>query len=119
MRTRALIETVLLAALITSVSCAGPPRAARPVETDPVAGDLRSAISIAVLALHDQAEKPEDFVAVGARQMHVDGKYRWIVTFKLARLLPADPSSDLIALGGDLYASVDLETKSAVIRGGD
>lgn len=120
MRTRVLLGVLLLGLSIASASCGETSRDALPETASPVSKDLNKAVSIAVAALGDRTENPEDSIAVGARQEILNGKYVWIVTFKLARLLPADPSSsEIVGLGGETYATVDLETETATLRGGD
>ena len=111
MLTRVLSCGLLLVLLITGASCS-------PQGANPVTHDLERAVSIAATALGNRPDTP-DTIAVGARQEIVEGKYVWIVTFKLAKLLPADPATDLPALGGELFATVDLKTESVVFTGGD
>jgi hypothetical protein len=89
-----------------------------PKEASPRTRDLERAVSLANAALEERPGSGE-MVAVGARQVIDDGRYVWIVTFKLARLLPADPSQDIAGLGGELRARVDLESGGVVIGGGD
>lgn len=108
-----------LCCLLLASACSCVPAKASPDKPGPATEDLARAVSLASAALGERPDAPEDMVAIGARQTIRDGRYVWIVTFKLARLLPADPSTGIVGLGGELRARVDLRSGDVVVGGGD
>ncbi|MHC4858677.1 MAG: hypothetical protein ACYTDY_01135, partial [Planctomycetota bacterium] len=56
---------------------------------------------------------------IGAQELILEGKYVWRVTLKPLHLLPENPSTGKIGLGGEIFVNVDLETGKAVVRYGE
>jgi len=115
MRHRTRIPVFLTLLLLVGGCCATAP--------DPVKADLDAAVALAVEAM-ETASNPtvppaQDVVVTSARQHVLDGKYVWVVTFKLRHLLPEDPSEGIVGLGGETFARVDLGTGKVVLGGGD
>jgi len=80
----------------------------------------RDAVAIAVAALQDQSTYPaNDYILTSAQQIVVEGKHLWRITFKPTRLLPRDPSNELIGLGGEIFVNVDLSTKKTELSYGE
>lgn len=76
------------------------------------------AIAVAVEKVATTLERPHDYRVIRVQQAVVRGRYIWSVTFKPTRLLPADPSTDEIGAGGEIFVNVDVQTDSSqVLRG--
>ncbi|MHC4669894.1 MAG: hypothetical protein ACYTFD_16005 [Planctomycetota bacterium] len=80
---------------------------------------LNRAVAIGLAESADARRPGGEYRLVGARQVLVDGKYVWRITFKPCRLLPDDPSTQKIGLGGEIFMNVDLETEVATIGYGE
>ena len=121
METPRIPVTVFLSLLMAFASgCTNAP-SSQPCQTTgaDIAG-RRDAVAIAVAALHDQSTYPaSDYTLTSAQQIVVEGKDIWRITFKPARLLPRDPSKELIGLGGEIFVNVDLSTKKTEISYGE
>lgn len=120
-KTPFLIMLVCGTSLFACASCC---RQVPPSATGSVPGidtaELRDAVGIAVDAVNEQSRYPADhYTLVSARQMVIKGKYVWRVTFKPARLLPKDPSGEMIGAGGEIFVNVDLETRKPELRYGE
>ncbi len=106
---RPLSAAIFLALLLTAC---GPERTAPNAEARfrPETDDLMKAVALA-LPEFDQARRgAEPFKLIGAEQLILDGKYVWRVTLKTTHLLPEDPSSEPVGLGGEVFVIVDLES---------
>ena len=81
--------------------------------------DLDKAVSIAIAKSTDARKSGGQFKLVGAQQMFFKGKYIWHITFKLASLLPDDPSTGMIGKGGEVFVNVDVKTEEAIVTYGE
>ncbi len=89
-----------------------------PQETAETA-DLTEAISLSLAELETRSEKPSDYILIKAEQILVNNKFIWRITFKPKELLPADPSSEVIGVGGEIFVNVDPDTKETTLRHGE
>jgi hypothetical protein len=85
----------------------------------PEISDLNKAVSVGVAKLAEKIQAPAEYKLIGAQQIYYNGKYVWRTTFKPTKLLPADPSAQLIGKGGEVFINIDLETKETVITYGE
>ena len=120
-KTPFLIMLVCGTSLFVCASCC---RQAAQSATNSVPGidtaELRDAVGIAVDAVNEQSRYPADhYTLVSAQRMMIKGKYVWRVTFKPARLLPKDPSREMIGAGGEIFVNVDLKTRKPELRYGE
>ena len=89
-----------------------------PQETAETA-DVTEAISLSLAELETRSEKPSDYILIKAEQILVNNQFIWRITFKPKELLPADPSSEVIGAGGEIFVNVDPETKETTLRHGE
>ena len=81
---------------------------------------LRDAVAIANSVVVLQSFQPaNDLILTSAQQIFVKGKYVWRITFKPSSLLPKDPSTTPIAVGGEIFVTVDLTTRKSVVTYGE
>ena len=114
--TRILVFVPLLAAALAVSSCA---HCSRRQSTANVAL-MNEAVLLGITAVGKQSHYPKQgYTVVSAQQMFHGGKYIWRVVFKPARLLPKDPSTLAIGLGGEVFVNVDLNTKETVVTYGE
>lgn len=85
----------------------------------PRTSDLNKAVSIAVAKLSEKLQSPAKYNLIGAHQIYYKGKYVWRITFKPTKLFPADPSTQLIGQGGEVFMNIDLKTKETVMTYGE
>jgi hypothetical protein len=113
------IAVGLMLMFIFTASCKRPDAIDPKTASHPETADLNEAVSIAVAKLADVQKSPGEYKLVNAQQVVVKGKYVWRITFKPVRLLPDDPSSQIIGAGGEVFMNVDLKTKEAVVTYGE
>jgi hypothetical protein len=104
---------------IFTASCKGSETIDPKTASHPETADLNEAISIAVARLADVQKSSGEYKLVSAQQVVVEGKYVWRITFKPVKLLPDDPSSQIIGAGGEIFMNVDLKTKEAAVTYGE
>gem|GEM_PF-1620144 len=84
-------------------------------ETD----DLSEALSLSLAELETRSEKPSDYILIKAERIPVNNKYIWRITFKPKEFLPADPSSEMIGAGGEIFVNVDTDTQEKSLSHGE
>ena len=89
-----------------------------PQETAEIA-DVTEAISLSLAELETYSEKPSDYILIKAEQILVNNKFIWRITFKPKELLPADHSTEVIGVGGEIFVNVDPDTKETTLRHGE
>lgn len=109
----------LVLMFIFTASCKGSETINPKTASHPETADLNEAVSMAVAKLAEVRESPGEYKLVSAQQVVVKGNYVWRITFKPVRLLPDDPSSQIIGAGGEVFVNVDLKTEEAVVTYGE
>jgi hypothetical protein len=89
------------------------------ITAKPETSDMAKAVSIGVAELAKESQSPAEYKLIGAQQDYYNGKYLWRITFKPKKLLPEDPSSQPIGLGGEIFINIDLDTKETFITYGE
>jgi hypothetical protein len=81
---------------------------------------LQDAIAVATSALQGQSQSTVDrWTIISAQQILIKGCYVWQITFKPTKLLPKEPSKEIIGAGGEVFVNVDSMTKKTEIRFGE
>jgi len=96
--------------LLTTVACQ--PRVA------PEAQELYRAVALALNAAAGELESTGHSL-VGAERMVLNGAWVWRVTFKPLHLLPENPGTDFVGLGGEVFVNVNLATEECPITYGE
>jgi len=89
------------------------------ITAKPETSDMAKAVSIGVATLAKELQSPVEYKLTSVQQIYYEGKYIWRITFKPKKLLPADPSSQPIGAGGEVFINIDLDTKETVVRYGE
>lgn len=89
--------------------------------TPTTAMDLLEAIELAERSIGQAGASIDDYRLVRAQQLlggseHCPGPRCWLLTFKLARLIPT-AESPRIGAGGELFFTVDLDRGEAKLTG--
>ena len=116
---RALLTVGAVFMLSIVASCTGSDTTRPQAASRPATSDLNKAVSIALAELSDLGKPQDEYKLVSAQQILLKGKYVWHVTFKLAKSLPADPATQAIGAGGEIFINVDLNTGETVVTYGE
>lgn len=81
--------------------------------------DLIRAVAKATAKLQTALATSSEYTLIKAELLWKQGKYIWRLSYKLARLLPKDPTQGLIGKGGEIFVDVELDTDAIVIRYGE
>lgn len=108
---------MLLTALATSCTRLAPVSSTPRLQAS--VSDLDRAVAIATSATEREGHPIQEYTLISAQQVVRKGRYIWRITFKPNRLLPEDPSKELIGLGGELFVNVDLSSQKTVISYGE
>ena len=81
---------------------------------------MTEAVSLGLGALAEQSHyRADDWTLTAAQRIYLKGKYVWLITFKPTSLLPADPATQAIGAGGEVFVKVYLKTKKTVVTYGE
>ena len=111
--------SVLGLVLLLVAGCAGKDPAVSTPRRQTISADLDRAVAVAISAAQETKHPLGDYRLTSAEQILHQGKSIWRITFKPSRLLPADPSKELIGAGGEIFVNVDLEKQAAEVRYGE
>lgn len=110
--------TLLATILISGISRAqGDPNHAASLK--PQTAEFANAVSVGTAKLQSTIATASDYKLTKAELVWNKGKYTWRLTFKLAKLLPIDPSQMPIGVGGEIFVDIDPKTNELVIRYGE
>ncbi len=113
---RVLVFGLLLSVLFSGSSCVHHGRQ----QTAADVSLMNEAVSLGIVAVGEQSHYPKHgYTVVSAKQIFHGGKFIWRVVFKPTILIPEDPSTQPIGVGGEVFVNVDLSTKETVVRYGE
>jgi hypothetical protein len=81
--------------------------------------EMQNAIAIATSALREKPSMQSEDYTLTAAQKIIKEKYIWRITFKSTSSLPKEPSKEPIAVGGEIFVKVDLNTKKTEVTYGE
>lgn len=113
-----MIRSLALLPMLLLLGACGGDRSASWTEA-PEAADLVRVMEIAHTAYEKVEASAEPHRLVGVKQIVTPEGYVWRATYKLASLLPEDPSEGLVGAGGEVFVNVDPTTGKAEIRYGE
>jgi hypothetical protein len=94
-------------------------RSAKTKTPRPDTAELAKAIALTTVTLQGTVDSPGDYKLVKMEQTWVRGKYAWESTYKLRKLVPENPSAELIGMGGEVFITANLETGQTEVRYGE
>lgn len=89
------------------------------ISLKPQTAEFAKAVSIGTAKLQSTLASASDYKLIKAELVWHKEKYTWRLTFKLAMLLPRDPSQTPIGKGGEVFVDVDPDTEQIELRYGE
>lgn len=109
----------LLAALLISGAASAQVDPNLAISRKPQTAEFTKAVSVGTAKLQSTMASASEYKLIKTELVWRKGKYRWRLTFKLAKLLPKNPSQSHIGLGGEIFVDLDPETEEITIRYGE
>ena len=109
----------ILLSIIFITYCSSPNAIQSKIASQPETSELYKAVSIAMGKTVNLRKSRGEIKLISAQQIIVKGKYIWRITLKPVNLLPKDPSTKAVGLGGEIFINVDLKTDEAKVTFGE
>ncbi len=84
-----------------------------------VQSDLDRAVTIASSTIEQEGYAISEYTLTAAARLVHQDQWIWRITYKPNDLLPENPATKPVGLGGELFVNVDLKTDKAVITHGE
>ncbi len=85
----------------------------------PETAELAEVISMTTARLQATVESPSDYKLIKVELTWAKGRYAWLTTYKLSRLLPENPEEELIGAGGEVFITLDVKNGQTEVRYGE